>query len=103
MGAGAILRSNTVANICIHSFVSGRVQRVWFRQSTLEQAQAHGVTGWVRNLADGRVEVMLYGDEKAVRQVEAWLSKGPALANVAEVVSEQLEYEDNHDGFLITG
>lgn len=92
-----------MAKICIHAFVSGRVQGVWFRQSTLDEAKAHGLTGWVRNLPDGRVETMLYGEENAVRQVESWLSKGPALANVAEVVSEQLEFEDIHEGFLITG
>lgn len=90
-------------NICVHAWVSGRVQGVWFRQSTLEQAQSHGLTGWVRNIPDGRVEVMLYGEEKAVRQVESWLSQGPELACVAEVESETLPYEDNHSAFLITG
>lgn len=92
-----------MSKICKHVFVSGRVQGVWFRQSTVEQAQAHGLTGWVRNLPDGRVEVMMYGESNAVLQVESWLSKGPALANVAEVESEELEYEDFHEGFLITG
>ncbi|QEQ96599.1 acylphosphatase [Neptunomonas concharum] len=92
-----------MAKICIHAWVSGRVQGVWFRQSTVEQAESLGVTGWVRNLPDGRVETMMYGEEKAVRQLESWLSSGPKLASVADVESEVLEYEEQHEGFLITG
>lgn len=92
-----------MADICIHAFVSGRVQGVWFRQSTKEQAQALGLTGWVRNLPDGRVEVMIYGEERAARQLESWLSQGPELASVADVESRLLEFEDIHDSFIITG
>ncbi|MBP0048071.1 acylphosphatase [Marinobacterium sp. AK62] len=90
-----------MADICVHAWVSGRVQGVWFRHFTREQAQANGLTGWVRNLDDGRVEAMLCGDEKAVRHVEAWLSQGPELANVAEVVSEDVVSETRHEGFEI--
>ena len=90
-----------MADICVHAWVSGRVQGVWFRHFTREQAQANGLTGWVRNLDDGRVEAMLCGDEKAVRHVEAWLSQGPELANVAEVVSEDVVSETRYEGFEI--
>ena len=79
--------------ITLHAFVSGRVQGVWFRQSTKEQALSLGLKGWVRNLNDGRVEVLAAGEEKAVRQLEAWLAKGPELANVAEVISDFSEPE----------
>lgn len=82
-----------MANIALHAFVSGRVQGVWFRQSTLDEAQRRGLSGWVRNLGDGRVEVLLQGEEKAVRQVEAWLYQGPELATVAEVQSELVEVD----------
>ncbi len=92
-----------MSRICVHAYVIGRVQNVWFRQSTVEQAKSHGVTGWVRNLPDGRVEVMMYGEENAVRQLELWLEQGDELANVAAVESEQLEYDEVHAGFMIMG
>jgi len=70
--------------------VSGRVQGVWFRESCREQAAAHGVTGWVRNLADGRVEAVLEGTADAVRQMIAWCQDGPRRAEVrgVEVIDE---------------
>lgn len=92
-----------MAKMGLHAFVTGRVQGVWFRQSTVEQATRSDLTGWVRNLPDGRVEVMAYGEENAIRQLEAWLNKGPLLANVADVSSEIVEFEAQHSGFLITG
>lgn len=65
--------------------VSGRVQGVWYRQSTLELAQQLGLRGWVRNLADGRVEVVASGSEERLGQLERWLHRGPELARVEKV------------------
>src|SRR2546430_14295945 len=62
--------------------VAGRVQGVWFRESCRDQAQAAGVAGWVRNLADGRVEVVLEGPPAAVDEVLAWCRRGPRRARV---------------------
>lgn len=90
-----------MAKICISALVTGHVQGVWFRQSTVDQALAHGLTGWTRNLFDGRVEVMLCGESNAVRQVEAWLQIGPALASVAGVDSKEVELDESYDGFVI--
>ena len=87
--------------ITLHAFVSGRVQGVWFRQSTKEQALSLGLKGWVRNLNDGRVEVLAAGEEKAVRQIEAWLAQGPELANVAEVISEYSEVDEGATDFRV--
>lgn len=84
---------------CLHAFVSGRVQGVWFRQSTVETALAHGLSGWVRNLEDGRVELMAQGDENGLMQLEAWLSIGPELATVAEVKSERIGSASTFEGF----
>ncbi|GAA0682620.1 acylphosphatase [Marinobacterium maritimum] len=90
-----------MAKICVHALISGRVQGVWFRHFTREQAETSALTGWVRNLPDGRVEALLCGEEKAVRHVEAWLSRGPELANVAEVASTDAEYNEELIGFEI--
>ncbi|MDP3976472.1 MAG: acylphosphatase [Pseudomonas sp.] len=75
--------------ICLHGYVSGRVQGVFFRQATAEQAERLELDGWVRNLADGRVEVLLEGEEPAVRELAAWLGQGPAKAKVTEVALEE--------------
>jgi acylphosphatase len=82
-----------MADICMHLVISGRVQGVWFRRFTQEQAQANNVSGWVRNLSDGRVEALLCGDERSVRHVEAWLNRGPELANVTHVAADPCPYE----------
>jgi acylphosphatase len=63
-------------------FVTGRVQGVWFRESCREQAVALGVSGWVRNLADGRVEAVLEGPPAAVTRVVQWCHEGPGRARV---------------------
>lgn len=90
-----------MATICVHALVTGRVQGVWFRQSTLEEAERAGLVGWVRNLPDGSVEVMLQGEEKAVHHVEAWLGQGPELATVADVQSEAVDLSEDLVAFSI--
>jgi len=82
-----------MAKICVHSFASGKVQGVWFRQSTKEQALKQGLTGWAKNLSDGRVEVLLCGEADAVAKVQQWLHDGPELARVDKVVTEELDYQ----------
>lgn len=81
-----------MAKICQQVFVSGKVQGVWFRQSTKEQALKQGVTGWAKNLSDGRVEILLCGEETAVAKVQSWLLEGPELARVDKVVTGELDY-----------
>jgi acylphosphatase len=75
--------------ICLHGFVSGKVQGVGFRQHTQEEAQRLELNGWVRNLADGRVEVLVEGEESAVRELERWLGCGPQAARVDALELEQ--------------
>lgn len=65
--------------------VAGRVQGVWFRESCRDRAVAVGVSGWVRNLGDGRVEGVLEGPPAAVDEVVAWCRQGPARARVDRV------------------
>jgi acylphosphatase len=68
-----------------HVFVTGKVQGVYYRQNTMETAKAHGVSGWVRNLPDGRVEAVLEGDDSKVKSVVDWCKKGPPRAEVGNV------------------
>ncbi|HSK46780.1 MAG TPA: acylphosphatase [Coriobacteriia bacterium] len=66
-------------------FVGGRVQGVWFRESTREMAEGLGLAGWVRNLADGRVEAVFEGPAEKVAEAVAWMRSGPERATVSEV------------------
>lgn len=65
--------------------VEGRVQGVWFRESTRREAAANGVAGWVRNLPDGRVEAVFEGDSSAVARMVAWSVHGPERAVVTSL------------------
>ncbi len=73
---------------CRKFVVSGRVQGVWFRASTRQQAVGLGLSGYAINLPDGRVEVLACGEETAVEALAAWLWRGPELAQVEDVRSE---------------
>ena len=83
-----------------HIYVSGKVQGVFFRQNTSRQARIHSVSGWVRNLEDGRVEAVFEGEEASVKALVAFCSKGPKGASVTnvEVIWETFkgEFEDFH-------
>lgn len=68
-----------------HVWVSGRVQGVFFRDSCAREARARAVTGWVRNLPDGRVEAVFEGRPDDVEAMVAWCSVGPRRARVTGV------------------
>ena len=72
-----------MARICMHGYVSGDVQGVSFRQATAIQAERLELDGWVRNLADGRVEVLFEGEEAGVAELSSWLQQGPEHAQVS--------------------
>ena len=69
----------------LHCVVSGLVQGVWFRAWTREQALKLGLTGWVRNLPDGRVETLAQGGDDALQSFRNLLRKGPPLSDVRAV------------------
>jgi acylphosphatase len=73
--------------------VRGRVQGVFFRDSTRRRAESLGVAGWVCNLADGRVEVHAEGDAAAVEALIAWCRSGPSRAVVTDVVVDRVAAE----------
>jgi acylphosphatase len=80
--------------------ISGQVQGVSFRATCRWMAVQHGVTGWVRNLADGRVEAVFEGPAADVRRVLDWVRQGPRLA-VVSGVAVQAERPEGLDTFLI--
>lgn len=74
--------------------ISGRVQGVGFRYYAVREAKALGVVGWVRNLMDGRVEVIAAGDDTVLHAFESRLWQGPPHARVAAVDSEPAQTPD---------
>jgi acylphosphatase len=81
-------------------YVSGRVQGVWFRETCRDEAARAGVGGWVRNLDDGRVEVVLEGAPAAVDRVLAWCRRGPRRARV-DGVDVVVEAPVGEQGFRV--
>ena len=69
----------------VHILVSGMVQAVFFRYSTVSRAREMGLTGWVRNLPDGRVEIIAQGEKKKLEQMVIWARRGPADARVDKI------------------
>lgn len=68
----------------VHVWVSGRVQGVFFRAATQDRAASLGLTGWVRNLPDGRVEILAEGDENRIAEFLDWCKSGPPRARIEE-------------------
>ena len=84
-----------------HVVVEGVVQGVYFRGYTREQALAAGVTGWVRNLLDGRVEAVFEGERQAVEKVIRWCHQGPPAARVTGVTVTWEDWRGEFDTFTI--
>lgn len=74
-----------------HVFITGRVQGVFFRANTKKTAQKQGLSGWVKNLSDGRVEAVFEGPKNAVSEMVRWCHEGPIGANVESV---EVKWED---------
>ena len=85
--------------ICRRYLVSGRVQGVWFRESTRREATRLGLAGSATNLPDGRVEVLAAGSGKDIDQLSAWLRHGPDMARVDGVIEETID-DPGLSGFI---
>ena len=93
-------RATLTGRKAVRAVVHGRVQGVWFRDSTACRAYALGVAGWVRNLSDGSVEVHAEGESTAVDRLVAFLQDGPPRARV-DVVRIEHAASEGHDDFKI--
>lgn len=82
-----------------HLLISGIVQGVNFRYYTNEKALQLNLKGWVKNLNDGRVEILVEGDDEAVDELVAWSHQGPSLAQVDDVVVKEEPFQGNLDDF----
>lgn len=85
----------------VHLLIRGHVQGVWFRQSTERQARTLGLVGWVRNLPDGRVEIVAEGGDAAVDQLVAYCHAGPPAARVDHVTIDWQAPEGGFTSFEI--
>lgn len=82
-----------------HIFISGRVQGVGFRHFTRKNADKLGITGWVKNLPDGRVEAVFQGSEQKVNELIERCKEGPISAYVKEIEVNKAEGEKDHNSF----
>jgi acylphosphatase len=85
----------------VHVVIEGRVQGVFFRASTRDEARSRGLAGWVRNLPDGRVEALFEGDKQTVADMLKWCYKGPSYAYVDHVEVEWQPYQGDMTDFRI--
>jgi len=88
-------------NIRVHVFISGKVQGVFFRSSTQDMAQKLGLFGWVRNLADGRVEAVFEGEKEEVEKMLEWCKVGPEYARVTGIEVIWEEFKGDFKEFLL--
>jgi acylphosphatase len=82
---------------CLHFLVKGKVQGVFYRDSTRRKAKELGVVGWIRNVNDGNVEGVVCGELDKVNELCKWLWSGPPSAAVSDVQVEEISFELHED------
>ena len=97
----ALKSQNFVGNQRIRLFVKGKVQGVFFRQALKVMAKKKNVTGWVRNLKDGRVEALIEGDDLSVNSLVEWAHGGPANARVEDVEIKNEKFKGEFSKFEV--
>jgi len=97
----AIKSENLVGNQRVRLFVKGKVQGVFFRQALKVMAKKKNVTGWVRNLKDGRVEALIEGDGFSVDLIVEWIHGGPANARVEDVEIKNEKFKGEFSKFEV--
>ncbi len=85
----------------LHIVIEGIVQGVFFRAGTIEESRKLGLTGWVKNSSDGRVEAVFEGDIYKIEQIVEWCKKGPPGAVVRNVETNWEQVTGDYDTFTI--
>ena len=96
-----VVKEETTEKNRAHIFVSGKVQGVFFRESTKRKAEKLGVFGWVKNLQDGRVEAVFEGGKRNVEEMVNWARKGPIWAKIEALDVLWEDYLGEFKGFEI--
>ncbi len=85
----------------VHLLISGRVQGVYYRAHTRDEAKQRGLTGWVKNLTDGRVEAVVEGNVEDIQSLISWCRQGPPRAAVTDVAVEKETHQGEFSDFTI--
>ncbi len=83
----------------LHCLVMGKVQGVGYRAWVKDIADKKGINGWVRNLSDGRVEVLAQGDEKVLEEFKEYLTRGPVTSQVEDIKCDHIDYDKEYSYF----
>lgn len=84
-----------------HLIIKGKVQGVYFRQSTKQKALELNITGWIRNTPDNTVEAFAQGDEERMQIFIAWCHEGPPAARVSEVIATEAPIDESSSFIII--
>ena len=90
-----------MANQRVHLFITGKVQGVFFRQAMKVSAKKNHVSGWVKNLRDGRVEAIIEGEDLNVSNMVEWCHAGPANARVEDIDIRNEDYKGDFAKFEV--
>lgn len=85
----------------VHVFVSGLVQRVFFRENTRQVATTLELFGWIKNLPDGRVEAIFEGEKEKIEEILEWLRKGPRRARVDDIETQWEDFKGEFEKFEV--
>ena len=85
----------------VQVIISGKVQGVWFRANTKNKAEQLGITGWVRNTNDGKVEALFEGEDDNIKEMIEWCKHGPTMAKVTDVRVKRNPDQDECNSFSI--
>lgn len=90
-----------MVEISVHVTISGRVQGVWFRDSTRRKADSLGINGWVKNSDNGDVEALFQGKPEKINEILDWCKKGPPLSRVDNVKVSEPSIDESFNDFQI--